>query len=103
MHTLLRLNQCAGDGIGIERSVDNGETWNQDGYINTGATHSTVKLGQEIVKAVNCHDELLGALEAAADFAASMTLFALSHETRGKMARDELRAIKTAITKATNG
>jgi hypothetical protein len=61
-NTELRLNMCAGDGVGIERSIDNGETWNQDVYINTGASVSTVKLGEGIIKAVNCHCKLLEAL-----------------------------------------
>lgn len=50
---VLLLDHCAGDGVGIERTFDNGKTWSRVGYINTGATNSTVDLAQDLVDAYN--------------------------------------------------
>lgn len=41
-----------GDGLTLERSLD-GATWESVGYINTGATASTVALAREIVDKLN--------------------------------------------------
>lgn len=48
-----RQNTNAGDGIGIERSTDEGKTWAQVGYINTGAGGSTARLARNVVVALN--------------------------------------------------
>lgn len=48
-----KLNTSAGDGVGIERSIDDGATWTQVAYVNTGAGGSTATLARDIVVMMN--------------------------------------------------
>jgi len=53
MKSLLRRDLLAGDGVGIERSTDDGKYWEKIGHINTGATGSTLQVSQDIVDRYN--------------------------------------------------
>jgi hypothetical protein len=53
-------NTDDGDGAGIERSTDNGKTWERVGYINTGAGGSTARLARNVVVALNHLSKLMG-------------------------------------------
>lgn len=53
MSERFRQNKNAGDGIGLERSTDGGETWERVGYINTGANGSTARLARNTVYSLN--------------------------------------------------